>query len=98
MERSQAAPPSGYSRPTWPDYSSSPQDYDIKDPQSSDKKWSKVIGGINEKQYEFPLGYEVEPDINSLPKTGVDYPFLLYWPLFIKTTDEFEACVSPVSP
>lgn len=49
MERSQAAPPSGYSKPTRPEFSQSPTDYDFKDQQSSDKKWSKMIGGINEK-------------------------------------------------
>ncbi len=61
MERSQAGPPSGYSWPAKPDYSSSPRDLDLK--ESSDKKWTKSLGGINEKQYEFPLGYDVEPDI-----------------------------------
>ena len=32
-----------------------------------------------------------------LPKTGVEYPFLLHRPQFIEDRDEFEACVPPVS-
>ena len=36
-------------------------------------------------------------DVSQIPKTGVEYPFLLHRPQFINEHDEFEACIPPMS-
>jgi hypothetical protein len=95
MERSQAAPSSGFSRPLKDSYS--PRDYDQYD-KSDSKGMVKKMGGPHEKIFEHPLGYDETSDISNLPKTGVEYPFLRNPPVFIKNHDEFEACVPPVPP
>lgn len=58
----------------------------------------KMMGGPHEKIFEAPLGFDVDVDPSSLPKTGVEYPFLKTPPVFIKAHDEFEACAAHVPP
>lgn len=107
--KSSVSPASGYSFPTIDTDNPSlfnegvPNKPGVKDGFESASKDKALSGELGEekgkrKSQKLPLGYDREVEDQFLPKTGVQYRFLKYRPIFKGNYNEKESVAPLVSP